>query len=308
MSLSDNVRTRIEAVITANPVVLFMKGTPEQPQCGFSATVIGILNNISPEYSTVNVLEDPEIREGIKAYSDWPTVPQLYIDGEFVGGCDLVQQMYTAGDLHSAMGREAVVAKTPEMSISDAAADAIREVGGQHPNLVVHLKIDAAFNHEFSLAPAKGHEIAASSNSIEILFDLDSAARADGLAIDMTETPEGVGFNISNPNAPAPVAQMSVQELKAHLDSGTPLQLFDVRELAERETAHIEGSRMLDEETVKFIDTLERDALLVFHCHSGIRSQSAAEYFREQGFTNAYNLAGGIDAWSQQIDSTVPRY
>ena len=308
MSLPEPLRNRIESVINASPVVLFMKGTPQQPQCGFSATVIGILNNIGPEYSTVDVLEDPEIREGIKAYSEWPTVPQLYIDGEFVGGCDLVQQMYTAGQLHSAMGVEPVEAKVPELNITDAAAAAIRDVSSQNPNLAVHLKIDAAFNHEFSLAPAKGHEIVGAANGIDILFDLDSAARADGLSLDMTETPQGSGFSISNPNAPAPVPQMLVQELKAHMDAGESVHLFDVREQAERDIACIEGSQMLDEEAVKAIDTLARDALLVFQCHSGMRSQSAAEYFRTQGFTNVFNLAGGIDAWSQHIDPEVPRY
>ncbi len=308
MSETTEVHQRIKSLVTSDPVVLFMKGTREQPQCGFSATVIGILESIGPQYSTVNVLEDPAIREGIKSYSEWPTIPQLYIDGEFVGGCDLVQQMYTAGELHRALGLEAVEARVPTISISDAAADAIREVNGQHPNLAVHLKIDRAYNHEFSLAPAKGHEIVAHANDIDILLDMDSAQRAEGLAIDMAETADGAGFQITNPGAPAPVAQLTVQELKAMMDAGQPLHLFDVREQSERDIASIEGSRLLDEAAVKFIDDLPRDALLVFQCHSGMRSQSAAEYFRAQGFTNVRNLAGGIDAWSQHIDASVPRY
>lgn len=308
MSLSAETRTRIETLVKDHPVVLFMKGTREQPQCGFSATVIGILENIGPSYETVNVLEDQEIREGVKAYSEWPTVPQLYIDGEFVGGCDLVQQMYGAGELHRALGMEAVEATVPAISITDAAASAIRDVKSQHEHLAVHLKIDAGFNHEFSLAPAKGFEIAATANDIEILFDRDSAARAEGLVVDMTQTAEGPGFSINNPNVPAPVKPMSVQELKQLMDAGETVHLYDVREQAERDIASIEGSVLLNEAAVGVIDKLERDALLVFQCHSGARSQAAADYFRGQGFTNVHNLEGGIDAWSQHIDPDVPRY
>ncbi|HJP36788.1 MAG TPA: Grx4 family monothiol glutaredoxin, partial [Gammaproteobacteria bacterium] len=99
MSLNDQTRSRIESMIASKEVVLFMKGTPQQPQCGFSAAVSGILNGVVADYATVDVLEDPEIREAIKVYSQWPTIPQLYVREEFVGGCDVVQQMYTSGDL-----------------------------------------------------------------------------------------------------------------------------------------------------------------------------------------------------------------
>lgn len=308
MTLPETLQSRIESTIASSPVVLFMKGTREQPQCGFSATVIGILNNVGADYETVNVLEDQEIREGIKVFSDWPTIPQLYIEQEFVGGCDVIQQMYTSGDLHQMLGREVVDAVTPTLNITDAAAAAIRDVAQQRPEFAVHLQIDAGYNHQFSLAPARGHEISAMSNGVTVLFDRDSAARADGLTVDMADTPQGPGFSITNPNAPPSVPQMPVTELKRLLDEGAPLHLYDVREQAERDIAAIEGSVLLDEQAVSGIDALPRDATLVFHCHSGVRSQSAAEYFRDQGFTNVFNLAGGIDAWSQEVDPSVPRY
>lgn len=308
MSLSTHLQTRIEQTLAAHPVVLFMKGNRSQPQCGFSATVVGILDGIVPDYHTVDVLEDPELREGIKQFSEWPTIPQLYIGAEFVGGCDLVQQMYAAGELHRALGFEPVAAAAPTVHLSDAAAAAIREVRAERPELEVHLSIDAAWNHQFNLGPAKGHELRTTANGIELLFDPDSAHRADGLRLDLVESDEGAGFVIDNPNAPAAVRQLSVHELAALREGGTPHYLFDVREAAEREHASIEGARPLDEQAVAFIGTLEPDALLVFHCHSGVRSQSAAEYFRGQGYTNVCNLAGGIDAWSREIDPDVPRY
>ncbi len=94
---------RIETDIKANQVVLYMKGTPVFPQCGFSARVVQILSHIGVPFKGVNVLEDAEIREGIKAYANWPTIPQLYVQGEFVGGCDIIMEMFQAGELQSLM-------------------------------------------------------------------------------------------------------------------------------------------------------------------------------------------------------------
>ena len=99
---------RIKSEIDANPVLLFMKGTPVFPQCGFSARVVQILTNMGVPFKGVNVLEDMEIREGIKAYTNWPTIPQLYVAGEFVGGCDIITEMFQAGELQSLMTEKGV--------------------------------------------------------------------------------------------------------------------------------------------------------------------------------------------------------
>ena len=95
----SEINTKIEKIVTDNTVVLFMKGTKSMPQCGFSSRVAGVLNYMGVEFQDVNVLEDADIREGIKAYSEWPTIPQLYIKGEFVGGCDIVTEMTLSGEL-----------------------------------------------------------------------------------------------------------------------------------------------------------------------------------------------------------------
>jgi monothiol glutaredoxin len=94
-----NINEKIKDIINKNDVVLFMKGTPEMPQCGFSMTVCNILKELKVKFSGVNVLADPEIRQGIKDFSNWPTVPQLYIKGEFIGGCDIAKEMYEKGEL-----------------------------------------------------------------------------------------------------------------------------------------------------------------------------------------------------------------
>ena len=97
-----DVQELIKEQVTTNPVVLYMKGTPKAPMCGFSATAVQILQACNlPLFYSVNVLEEPEIRDGVKVFSNWPTVPQLYIRGEFVGGCDIMKEMYQSGELKS---------------------------------------------------------------------------------------------------------------------------------------------------------------------------------------------------------------
>ena len=99
---------RIAEIINGNDVVLFMKGTPLFPQCGFSSRAIAILDHLNVEYASVDVLQDMEIRQGIKSYSDWPTIPQLYVKGEFVGGSDIMMEMFEAGELQQLMTEASV--------------------------------------------------------------------------------------------------------------------------------------------------------------------------------------------------------
>ena len=104
-----DVKQRIKEQVTGHPVVLYMKGTPQFPQCGFSATAIQILNACgAKDVFTVNVLEDPEIRQGIKDFANWPTIPQLYVRGEFVGGSDIMREMYQSGELKRLLAEEKV--------------------------------------------------------------------------------------------------------------------------------------------------------------------------------------------------------
>ena len=107
---------RIQADISANPVVLYMKGTPVFPQCGFSARVVQILSHVGAPFKGVNVLEDAEIREGIKEFTNWPTIPQLYVGGEFVGGCDIIMEMFQAGELQALLKENGVAIKAEAAS------------------------------------------------------------------------------------------------------------------------------------------------------------------------------------------------
>ncbi|MCB5410044.1 Grx4 family monothiol glutaredoxin [Pseudogemmobacter faecipullorum] len=119
MSAQDQIRETVEK----NDVVLFMKGTKTMPQCGFSSRVAGVLNYMGIEYTDVNVLADAEIRQGIKDFSDWPTIPQLYVKGEFVGGCDIVTEMTLSGELDTLLSENGI-------AFNKEAADKIREANG----------------------------------------------------------------------------------------------------------------------------------------------------------------------------------
>lgn len=106
--MTTDTKTRIQELIDANDVVLFMKGTKEMPQCGFSSRVAGVLNYMGVEYRDVNVLDDQDVRQGIKDFSDWPTIPQLYVKGEFVGGCDIITEMTLSGELDQLLDQKTV--------------------------------------------------------------------------------------------------------------------------------------------------------------------------------------------------------
>ena len=109
--MDQNTNKKIKDELNKNEVCLFMKGTPEVPQCGFSLAVSNVLKHLEVNFKGVNVLEDPEIREGIKEFSDWPTIPQLYIKGEFIGGCDIVKEMFEKGDLQKKLDEKKIFFK-----------------------------------------------------------------------------------------------------------------------------------------------------------------------------------------------------
>jgi monothiol glutaredoxin len=307
MSLSEATREKIQQQLDRDRVVLFMKGNPSQPLCGFSARTAGILDSLLDSYATVDVLADEEIREGIKVFGQWPTIPQLYVDGELVGGCDIVTAMFNNGELHEHLGLPKPDRTPPELTITVAAAEKIIEAMQGHPEVSLHLQVDPDWQSRFSLAPAQGGEIQVEAGGITVLLDLASAQRARGAVIDWVNTMQGEGLSISLPGAPEPVPQLSVQELATRLADGT-IMLVDVRPADERARASIDGALAMDGELMDRLEAMPKDTAIAFHCHSGGRSQVAAEHFRKLGFSNVANVAGGIDAWSREIDPGVPRY
>jgi len=307
MELSDAVKGKIDNFVHGHKVVLFMKGTRQQPMCGFSARTVAALDSLLPDYLTVNVLDDPEVRDGIKVYGNWPTIPQLYIDGELVGGCDIVLNMFNSGELHQTLGLDAPDRTPPEVTVTPAAAAKILEAMQGHEGIALHFQVDANWETQFNLAPPQGQEIATESNGIRILMDIATAQRARGAIIDWVSTVQGEGLAIELPQAPPPVRQLSVAELAEKRQKGE-VTLVDVRGETDRALASIDGSLVLDRETMEKLERMPKDTALAFLCHHGNSSMGAAEYFRKQGFTNVSNVAGGIHAWSMEVDPSVPTY
>ncbi len=307
MSLTDTAKATITELLDQNRVVLFMKGTPQTPQCGFSATASSILSSLVPSYATFNVLENAEVREGIKVFGDWPTIPQLYIDKELIGGADIINQMFNAGELHELLGLDRPDRTPPEIYISNAAVAAIREGMSDAGGAVLHLKIDDYWRPQFVLQPPNGDEIKAESNGITVHFDVMSAARARGMKIDYIDSIEGSGLTIEMPEAPPEIHAMSVSELRDRMDADS-ITVIDVRPPHERDRASIDGCYPLDRDSMPELLSLPKDTPMAFLCHVGRSSMGVAEHFRKEGFTELYNVTGGIEAWSQEIDSSVPRY
>lgn len=309
MSLEPTVLTRIETLLGANRIVLFMKGDPLAPQCGFSAKAIGALESLGVDYAHVNVLADPEIREGIKQYGQWPTIPQLYIGGELIGGSDIIEQLSGSGELHSLLGLAPPDRSPPQISVSPAALQMLREtVANAGEGYALQIEVDARYNAKPQLAPADMQAIAVDVEGLRVQFDLASAGRARGLSIDWVDDERGRGLVIDNPNAPPKVQPITPTEAAERARAGT-LRLVDVRPADERLLASVnEPFTALEDDALRQLEALPKDTALAFLCHHGQRSAQAAEHFRELGFRSVYNVEGGLAAWSEMTDPGVPKY
>ncbi len=308
MTLDSPTRARIDALLSENAVVLFMKGDRQSPRCGFSASAIGTLESLGVDYATVDVLSDEAIRQGIKAYGNWPTIPQLYVRGELLGGSDIVAQMYEQGELHAMLGIAVPDRTPPEITITDAAAAAIRPALEEAGDAVLQLAIDREFRPQFQLAPPRASDLVAHSNGIAVHFDAGSAARARGLVMDWVEDVAGGGLALRNPNAPGAVKALAPTEVAARVAAGS-LIVVDVRPPDERARSALNCPFVsLDGDGLERLQAMPKDTALAFLCHHGGRSQQAAEHFRGLGFTHIANIVGGIDAWSRDVDPSVPTY
>lgn len=300
MALDTPTRERIEALLGQHEVVLFMKGSRQQPMCGFSAAAINTLNDVIPSYHTVDVLQDPEIREGIKEFGQWPTIPQLYVKGELVGGSDIIRQLYTSGELYTMFGAEAPDRTPPEITITEKAAEAIRGGMANAQGMALHLEIGPDHSAGFQLAPAGEHDIVVVANGIEVHFDPGSAARAKGIVIDWVSTVQGEGLSLKFPGA-VEIGSISVQDLKARIDAGD-IVLVDTRPAVNRSmVAPIAAARILENEGYESLAQLPKDTPIAFICNSGVSSVDAAKRLAAHGFTHVYNVEGGMSAWMRDI-------
>lgn len=306
MALTEALRQRIDGLVASDRVVLFMKGTRRAPQCGFSAQVVAILDELLPEYQTLDVLSSAELRDGIKDYSQWPTIPQLYIGGKFVGGCDIVKDLKANGELEQLLGAEAPPVAPPRVTASADAIGAFKAAMTDGDPDVLHLQVSANFEHDLFFGPVEPGDVEVELGGLKLYVGRSSVARAAGVHIGYIDG-ANAGFKIDNPNQPAQVVELSVEDAKAMLDKGE-LQLFDVRPESEGDLARIAAGKTLNDETADYLRSLDKATPIAFYCHHGMRSRGVAQSVVQEGFRKVYNLKGGIDAWSLAIDSKVPRY
>ena len=206
MASSEGLQKQLSDLLTSNRVVLFMKGTRQMPQCGFSAQVVQILDELLPKYETVDVLRSPDLRAGIKELSQWPTIPQLYVEGQFVGGCDIIREMKSTGALQKLLGAEVSAPPAPTITISAAATNVFEKAVAEAGEDRLHLQIDSQFHHELFFGPRAPGDIGVDHHGLTVLLDPSSARRANGVSIDFIDGPNN-GFKIDNPNAPPHVKQ-----------------------------------------------------------------------------------------------------
>ena len=308
MSLTPDLRQRIDDLLQANRIVLFMKGDPGAPQCGFSAKAVAALSALEQPFAHVNVLADGEIREGIKAYGNWPTIPQLYVGGELVGGSDIIEQMVNSGELHAVLGLPAPDRTPPAITITGAARPTLRkaidDAGG---DLAVQVDIDPGFRTRLALATRDANAITVDCDGIPVQVAVTAARRADGLVIDFADDARGRGLVVENPNAPPAVRAMSPADARARAADGS-VRLVDVRPQDERAVASVPVPHASLDDGPGALEGLPKDTPLAFLCHHGRRSAQTAEHFRQLGFREVYSVEGGIDAWSQHVDAGIPRY
>ena len=308
MSLDPVVRQRIATLLETHPVVLFLKGTPNAPQCGFSARTVQALAAVGLEdYHAVDVLADAGIRDGIKLYGNWPTIPQLYIRGELVGGSDIVGQMADSGELQSALGLPPPDRTPPMVEATPAALAMLREAIGQAgEGIAVQVQVDPRHQAKLQLVPADAKAIALTLDGVRLQFDLASARRANDLSIDWADDERGRGLVIAHPQAPKPVRELAPGSARGMLADGT-LTVVDVRPAEERLQAELPHPHRTLDDGIDALEALPKDAPIAFLCHHGGRSAQAAEHFRGLGFRDVYNITGGIDAWAQ-LDPAIRRY
>lgn len=291
----------LDALVHAAPVVVFLKGTPRAPRCGFSARVVELLDGVLDGFVAHDVLADDGLRDDLKAHADWPTYPQVWVDGQLIGGADILEQLHRDGGLAEALGVTASTA--PVIHASPSALARLKAAAGDSGRL--RLSIDGAFRYRFALADAPHPgDVSVALNGLTLVFDATSARRANGLRLDTG--PDGARLTLDNPNEPPRPRQLSVHDYAVWRDEGRPHVLIDVRTDAEIARASLTGARTV--QRLSDLDDVAQDTPIVVMCHHGVRSQAASEQLVEAGWTRVFNLAGGIDAWSDDVDPNVPRY
>ncbi len=279
---------QVDDAIASDDVVVFMKGTREAPHCGFSAQMVEILNHLLPNYSTFDVRDDVELRRVVKERSGWPTFPQLYVRGEFIGGSDIVKELFVSGDLAGRLGVAPAELPSPELHFSQRALEQLVRLAAGQP---VRIELDARGDSHLSVSQRQSSDIELSVGDIVVVMDVLTATRADGLRVDYL--PEPGGFIVSH----AKVTPITAARFTEMLAMQEPLLVVDCRTLAEYSTGSVPGAEHLNQALLEHLAGANEERTVVFVCRNGSRSSNVAEHFAVLNGTPARYLEGGLERW-----------
>lgn len=289
--MTEELRSKLQGMVDSHDVVLFMKGTRQQPQCGFSNRVVGILEELEIDYQTYNVFSDPDIRSGMKDFSQWPTFPQLYIKQEFVGGCDLVTEMMQSGELPGMLGVKFEEIEPPTIYCSPNILSLFKESLAQHDG-GIHLDVSKNFQYDIFIGPKNKDQIETIVDGIPFYLSRGSAKRANGISLDFKDGDNG-GVLIDNPNEPT-FQDIAVSDVESWLADNPGAKVYQIGVGAD---AILPFATAFDAVAHQEIDSLGKDHPIAFMCMMGVRSQQAAKTLAFQGYNNVYNIVGGLNAW-----------
>ena len=291
--MTEELRTKLQAMVDSHDVVLFMKGNRQQPQCGFSARVVSVLEELEVDYQTFNVFSDPDIRSGMKDFSQWPTFPQLYIKQEFIGGCDLVTEMMQSGELPGMLGVTMEEVPAPTVHCSPNILALFKESLATHGG-GIHIEINKTFQYDIFIGPKSNGQIESVCDGVPFYFSRGSAKRADGISLDFKDGDNG-GVLIDNPNEPK-FQDITVTDLESWLTDHPRAKVYQIGADA---SSKLPFATLLDASAHQEIEELPKDHPVAFMCMMGVRSQQAAKSLAFQGYNNVFNVVGGLSAWNE---------
>ena len=290
--MTEELKNKLQGMVDSHDIVLFMKGDRNQPQCGFSARVVGVLEELEVDYQTYNVFSDPDIRSGMKDFSQWPTFPQLYIKQEFVGGCDLVTEMMQNGELPQMLGVSLEEVSPPTIHLSPGIKALFAESLAQHEG-GIHLEVSKNYQYDLFVGPKSNGQIECLVEGIPFYFSRGSAKRANGISLDFKDGDQG-GVLIDNPNEPK-FQDIAVSDLEDWLQTNPNAKVYQIGVGAD---AVLPFATVLDGNAHREIESLPKDHPIAFMCMMGVRSQQASKSLVMQGYNNVFNVLGGLNAWT----------
>jgi len=295
------VEKKIQSLISEFPIVLFMKGNRENPQCGFSAEIVKILDHYVPFYETCDVLLDPDLREGIKEFSEWPTIPQLYVRKQFIGGCDIMKELHQAGALIKILGLKLTGLQVPKVSLSDSAYErCLYFLRVSYIYHAVRISVSARYAYSLQVDDLRLGDMELKYKKIQLIFSKPTASRIDGMRIEFVESEMKRGFKFINPSFPSRVKLIKVSDLKALVIKEKRFTIFDTRTQNEWDDSNIQNSKLLLGLSRNDMERISKNESIIFYCNKGKHSRAIAEKFRFNGFSNVYSLIGGIEEWNKE--------